>query len=249
MSRNIIITGASSGIGEALAFDFAKRGYGLGLTARRLNVLKSIQKKIKEQYPNIQIEIQALDVTDYSKVPVVLKKLTNALGSLEILVANAGMSASQATGSGNFEGDRATIETNLIGAMATVEAGVQIMKKSGGGQIVGISSVAGFRGIAGAASYSASKAGLSVYLEAARNDVKEFGIHITTINPGYIDTPINQKRKVRPFVITVEKGAAIIAKQIENRAFEVCAPVFPWIILGTIMKILPGWMWRRIKVR
>ena len=104
---------------------------------------------------------------------------------------------------------------------------------------MGVASVAAFRGMPRSASYSASKAGLSVYLEALRAETYRKKIDITVLYPGYIDTPLNNMLKNRPFLITVEKGAAIIANLIEKKAKSSTVPVFPWNIIGRLLKILP----------
>jgi hypothetical protein len=130
--------------------------------------------------------------------------------------------------------------------MATVDAGVKLFPASGGGHIVAVSSVAAYRGLPGHASYSASKAGLNVYLEAVRAEVQDANIVVTTLAPGYIDTPLNQHMKSRPFLVTVEDGAKRAADLIERGVRVSAVPVFPWNAIGFVMRNLPDFVWYRV---
>ena len=166
MPDSVLITGASSGIGRALAIEFSRRGYALGLCARRLELLENLQHELSR---NHAVEIAELDVSQYEAVKEVLFKLAEKLGGAKIIIANAGVGERSLPGEGTFYLDRRVIEINLLGAMATIDAGAEILKKQGGGQIVGISSVAGFRGLSKVPAYSASKSALSTYMEGIRH--------------------------------------------------------------------------------
>lgn len=239
MTDSILITGASSGIGKALAFEMAGRGYALGLAARREDELKQIQEQILAKYPSAKIAVRHLDVTDYETIPEVLSYFSNLMKQIDIVMVNAGIGLGEKVGHGKFDQARKTIETNMIGAMATVDAAVAYFLRQGKGHVVGVSSVAAFRGMPGNASYCASKAGLAVYLEALRAEVLKKHIRVTVLYPGYIDTPLNNMIPNRPFLISVEKGAAIIADLIEKKKKSSTVPVFPWNIIGRLLKILP----------
>ncbi len=245
----IIVTGASSGIGRHLAFEFAARGYSLGLTARRFDLLQKLREELYSKFGmSLKVEIRSLDITDYKNIFSVLKDLNNSLGGITHVVANAGVAGSSRVGSGKFLHDKQVIETNLLGAMATVDAAAEIFKSSKiEGHIIGISSIAGFRGFPGDASYCSSKAGLTIYLESARRDLKKFGILVTTIHPGFIDTDMNSHLPYRPFVVTVEKGAAELAKLIEKKVEVSTLPRFPWGIVGWLLKRIPDIIWQRLK--
>jgi len=239
MARKILITGASSGIGKALAFEMATRGYDVGLAARRTDELEKIKNDIKKESPERGVAVRKLDVTDYGDVPAAVTDVADDLGGLDIVFVNAGIGLGEAVGKGQFEKSLRTIQTNLAGAMATIDASAAYFLEKGSGHIVGVASVAAFRGMPRSASYSASKAGLAIYLEALRAETHGKNIDITVLYPGYIDTPLNNMLKNRPFLITVEKGAAIIAKLIEKKATSSTVPVFPWNIIGRLLKILP----------
>lgn len=239
MSRSILITGASSGIGKALSFVLAEKGYALALASREADLLEQLRKDLIAAHNPPAVYVRSLDVTDYDDVFAAVREMGEALGRLDIVFANAGVGLGERVGRGDFEKAQRTIEVNLIGAMATVDAAVEYFLKQGHGHIVGTSSVAAFRGIPRSSAYCASKAGLAIYLEAVRAELFKKHIDVTVLYPGYIDTPFNNKLKNRPFLISVEKGAAIIARLIEQKVKSSTVPVYPWNIVGRLMKILP----------
>jgi hypothetical protein len=239
MTKSILITGASSGIGKAVAFEMAKRGYSLALTARRLDLLEAVRAEIMRLYPPVAVEVRALDVCDYDAVFATLRDLVDALGGLDIVFANAGVGLGDSIGGGQFERSRKNIEVNLLGAMATVDAAVGYFLERGSGHIVGNCSVAAFRGMARNSSYGASKAGLANYLEALRVEVYRKNIDVTVLYPGYINTPLADNLDKRPFVISAEKAAAIVSGMIERKVKSTTVPVFPWNIIGCLLKVLP----------
>jgi short-subunit dehydrogenase len=244
MQKSILITGASTGIGRALAFEFSRRGYALGLCARRLELLESLRDELGGE---TKVAIAKLDVAEFESVPEVLHKLADELGGVHVVIANAGVGERSYPGEGTFHRDRKVIEINVIGALATIDAGVKILKKEGGGQIVGISSVAGFR-LSTTPAYSASKAALSTYMEGIRNHLKQHKIVVTILNPGFIDTPINTHRKSRPFLISAEKGACLMADMIEKQVWSSTVPVWPWALITKIMRLLPERIWYKLNV-
>jgi short-subunit dehydrogenase len=239
MTRTALITGASSGIGNALARELAQRGYDLGLAARQMDALQKLRQEILEQHPGRRVELRELDVTDYEDVPAVVEDLAVTLGGLDLVVANAGVGSAGRVGHGHARAHRNVIETNVLGAMATIDAAVAVFLRQGRGQVVVISSVAASRGLPGSAPYSASKAGIAVYADAVRAELHGTSITVTTLYPGFIDTPINQGVARRPFLITLEKGAALIAEKIERRVESSTIPVYPWNVISRLLRILP----------
>ncbi|MBU3916425.1 SDR family oxidoreductase, partial [bacterium] len=239
MSKSVMITGASSGIGKALAYELAKKGYSLALTARNIEQLEEIKDEIAKQGNSSNIIVRKLDVTDTDDVYAAVEELSKQLGGLDIIVANAGIAIAGSVGRGQFENTKRMIETNMIGAMATIDAATAHFLAKGSGHLVGISSVAAFRGMPRNSAYCASKAGIATYLEAIRAELYKKKIDVTVLYPGYIDTPLNNTLKSRPFLIPVEKGASIIARLIEKKVKSATVPVFPWNIVGRLMKILP----------
>jgi NAD(P)-dependent dehydrogenase (short-subunit alcohol dehydrogenase family) len=246
VAKTVFITGASSGIGRALAVELAGRGYDLFLTARRLDALEEARAEIAARAPGRRVEIRQLDVTDDADVARAIEEAAQTLGRCDIVVANAGVGNSGRVGDGNMPRARLIVETDLIGAIATVNAAVTLFRRQGGaGQIVGVSSVAGVRGLPGSGSYSASKAGLTTYLESVRAETHGEPITVTTLAPGYIDTPINQEMASRPFLIDAEKGARIMADLIERGVGYATVPRLPWSVIAPLLRVLPtSWLVR-----
>ncbi|HEX6117487.1 MAG TPA: SDR family NAD(P)-dependent oxidoreductase [Solirubrobacterales bacterium] len=240
MAKTVFITGASSGIGRALAAELAGRGYDLALAARRVQVLEELRAELAERHEGREISVRALDVTDVADVAAAIEEAAEKHGGLDIVIANAGVGSTGPVGEGRIERDRVVIETNVIGAIATVDAAVALFRRQGYGQIVGITSVAGYRGLPTSASYSASKAALSTYLDSVRVETHRDPITVTALAPGYIDTPINQDMPSRPFLISVEDGAAIAANLIERGVGHSTIPRMPWTLVRPLLKVVPN---------
>jgi len=238
-NKSIVITGASDGIGKALAWEMAERGYNLGLTARRIGLLEILKDEIQKKYPAIAVCVQVMDVTDYEQQEVVLAALHQQLGKIDILVVNAGIAIAGKVGLMPLTDQLSVINTNLNGAIATVASGLKIFRQQGFGHLVATSSIAAFRGLSRNAAYCASKSGLTTFMEAVRVETYKENIDVTILHPGYIDTEINRSLASRPFVIGVEKGASIYAGLIERKVASSTVPQFPWNMVGPLLKVLP----------
>jgi len=237
--KSILITGASSGIGYALAKEFASRDYDLALAARRVDSLDALRAEITGSHPACKVHTYSLDVTRCDDVFATTEAAATRLGKLDIVIANAGIGSLGRVGEGHFEGHRQIIETNVVGAMATCDAAVKQFKRQGFGHLSVISSVAAFIGLPGSSAYSASKAAIATYAAAIRAETYGTKLSVSTIYPGYIDTPINQSNPSRPFLITVERGARIIANKIESGVQTAIVPAFPWALLARIVGFIP----------
>lgn len=245
-TKRAFLTGASSGIGSALAMELASRGYDLVLAARRTDNLIKLKEEIAAQYPMRRTVLCTLDVTRYDDVQTAINATAQELGGLDLVIVNAGMGSSTALiGSGHFPRDREVIETNVIGAMAAMDAAVTLFRKQNHGHIVVVSSVAAFRGLPYSASYSASKAAIAVYADAARVELYKTQVRITTLFPGFIDTPLNRDGKGRPFMISATRGVRIIADLIERRVQKSMVPRWPWILICRFLQIAPTWLLAR----
>ena len=239
MSRSVMITGASSGIGAALAHELAARGHDLALCARRLDKLEALRTAIRRRHSAVRVEIQRLDVTQYDQVAPVLAGAADALGRLDTVVVNAGIGLGEKIGRGQFDKCRRTLETNLLGAVATADTAIGYFMTRGSGHLVGVSSIMAYRGLPHNAAYSASKAGLATYLQAVRPYVRRKGIDVTILYPGYIDTPLNDMLPHRPFLISAEKGASIMADRMARRVKAATIPAWPWALVKWMLRVAP----------
>ena len=237
MTKSVLITGAARGLGANLAREFANRGYRLALTGRTESSLQPLAEELRQLSP--QVIVQELDVENIEMIPDVLRRCAQALDGLDIIVANAGIAIPTPVGKGNVEQLTSVLNINLLGGIVTAEAAIELFREQGGGQLVGITSVAGVRGVRNQGAYCASKAGFSRYLEAARLETLDENISITELAPGFIDTDLNRGLASRPFVISAEKGTRIMADLIERRVKFSFVPPWPWSLVARILAWLP----------
>jgi NAD(P)-dependent dehydrogenase (short-subunit alcohol dehydrogenase family) len=237
LSKTVLITGASRGLGRGLAREFASRGYRLALTARKAEDLDSLKAEL--QPLGVEVYTRVLDVVDYDQVPVVIAECAEELDGLDIVVVNAGVAIAAEAGVGKFEQMRTTFDVNLSGAVATCEAALAVFREQGSGQLVGITSIAALRGMRRQGAYCASKAGLSTYLESVRCETLNEAITVTELAPGYIDTDLNRALSSRPFLVTAERGCACMVDLIEKKSRFSYVPPWPWALVAQFLKILP----------
>ena len=240
--KTILITGASSGLGEGMARLFAKLGYNLAICARRTDRLESLQTELLAQYPDIRIEYRVLDVSDYDAIFEVFDAFAADFGHIDRVVVNAGIGDSRRIGKGRFDTNRRTVEINFISALAQCEAAMNIFRAQNSGHLVVISSMSAMRGLPKhLTAYGASKAGLAHLAEGIRADMllTKLPIKVSTIYPGYIRTEINTNAKPLPFEVDAETGTKAIVAAIEAGVDEACVPSLPWSIVGQAMKYLP----------
>jgi hypothetical protein len=239
VARSIFITGASSGIGEGLALEFARRGYAIAVAARRVERLEALATRLRAAGAAAVVPL-ALDVTDFPAIDAALERASSEFGRLDVVVANAGVGWSLPAGRGRFDQVRQTIDTDLTGAIATIEFALPRLRAQGGGQIVAITSVAGSRGMPSMGAYAAAKAGLHRYVQAVRAEVAHEPITVTELAPGYIDTDMNRSVRSRPFVIPLERGAGMMARMIERGVGHRYVPAWPWTLVAPLLKLLPA---------
>ena len=241
-NNSMVITGASSGIGRALALEMARRGHALGLTARRLPLLEQLREEIRAVHgKSLHVELATLDVCRTDTVAPTLNALFERLGGVDCVVVNAGANDITNVGQGDLDKELNLIQTNLSGAVATVNAAAAHFVVRGTGHIVGISSLASLQPFAQQAAYSASKAGFSMYLRATRIELRRRGIDVTDILPGYIATDIVDGMDIgkMPFAIPVERAAREIANVIAKRPKRGVVPAFPWKYIRPLIGRLP----------
>ncbi len=240
--KTILITGASSGLGEGMARLFAKLGYNLAICARRTERLENLKAELLAQYPDIRVEYRVLDVSDYDAIFTVFDAFAADFGHIDRVVVNAGIGDSRRIGKGRFDTNRRTVEINFVSALAQCEAAMNIFRAQNSGHLVVISSMSAMRGLPKhLTAYGASKAGLAHLAEGIRADMllTKLPIQVSTIYPGYVRTEINENAKPLPFEVDAETGTTAIVAAIEARVNEACVPSLPWSIVGQAMKHLP----------
>ncbi len=243
MTLKVFITGASTGIGEALAVYYAGRGATLGLAARRAEILDGLNQRLGGTHA-----CYALDVRDAPALHAAAADFIARFGAPDIVIANAGVSAGTLT---EHEEDlaafRQIMDTNVFGMAATFAPFIPAMRAAGGEKrLVGIASVAGIRGLPGAEAYSASKAAAITYLESLRLEMRPYGIKVVTIAPGYIETPMTAVNRYKmPFLLAADAAAARFARAIERGT---AYAVIPWQmgVVAKVLRLLPNWLYDRL---
>jgi len=245
--KTVLITGASSGIGEALAVEFGRRGASVGLLARRAEVLREVAGKV-ESAGGRALAV-AVDVRDAGAVKSAVAKVSESFGRVDVLIANAGKGETTLAREFDIEVATEVLSVNLLGAMNSVAAVLPEMIGRGEGQIVAVSSLAAYRGFPGSGAYCASKAALSTFFESLRVELRPRNIYVTTIHPGFIDTPMTRGRNQKmPFLQDAERAAQLMIRAVEARRRTYA---FPWQ-LATIARVgrwLPAALYDRMLAR
>ena len=244
MPLKVIISGASSGLGTALARHYAAQGATLGLIARREELLQQLATEI----PNCAI--YPADVRDARAMQAAAQDFMQRHGCPDIVIANAGISRGTLTehteDSQVFE---AILGTNVTGMVNTFQPFIVPMRAAKQGRLVGIASVAGYRGLPGGSAYSASKAAAISYLESLRVEMHGSGVSVITVCPGYIITPLTAKNPYRmPFILTAEVAAEKIVRLVARKKLFA---VIPWqmAIVARVLKMLPNFLYDRLFAR
>jgi short-subunit dehydrogenase len=243
----VFITGASSGIGEALATEYAKRHKNkniiLGLVARRSEHLQNLKNALENTY-NIKCAIYPLDVRDSKALATAADEFIQQLGTPDIVIACAGVSRGTLTEhQEDITAFQAVMDINVMGLVHTFQPFIAAMRATGHGQLVGIASVAGVRGLPGAGAYSASKAAAISYLESLRVEMAASNITVTTIAPGYIRTPMTDVNTYKmPFLMDADVAAVKFVRAIEHKRRFV---VIPWQMgwVAKFMRFIPPFLW------
>ncbi|VWX59416.1 Short-chain dehydrogenase [Burkholderiales bacterium 8X] len=245
MKKLVFVTGASSGIGQALAMRFHEAGYDLALVARRTAEIETWAQQSglrPERY-----RIYGADVSDIDSIVAASKDCIAAQGLPDVVIANAGISIGIDTAErGDIDVLAMLFATNNIGLAATFHAFVGPMASRGSGRLVGIGSVAAIRGLPGHGGYCASKAGVVAYCESLRGELRSSGVKVVTICPGYVDTPLTQgNRYGMPFLLSAVEFADRAFRTIED---GVSYRVIPWQmgIVAKLLRLLPNGLFDRL---
>ena len=239
---NVFITGASSGIGAALANEFAIRGACLGLVARRRDALDAVASALPGKHHTF-----VSDVTDSDALISAARAFDAAVGGADVVIANAGISIGVKTEFyEDLEQFARVIDTNVLGMAATFHPFIAGMKGRRRGTLVGIASVAGVRGLPGSDAYCASKAAAIVYCESLRVEMAKHGIKVVTISPGFIRTSMTKKNPYQmPFLMDADAFAKRAADAI---VAGVRYRTIPWQMgwVSTLLKLMPRWLFDRL---
>lgn len=238
----VIITGASDGIGAALARRYGARGATLGLIARRAERVAQLCGRLA-----VPCERYAVDVRDGPALAAAARHFLDRHGCPDIVIANAGISVGTLT---DFPEDmrafRDVMEINVLGMVNTFQPFIKPLREAGSGVLVGIASIAGYRGLPGSGAYSASKAAAIAYLESLRVELRTSGVKVVTICPGYVATPMTVKNPYRmPFLMSADEAARRIAEVVaRGETFS----VIPWqmALAAPMLRALPNWLYDRL---
>ena len=238
----VVITGASSGIGLALARHYLERGASVAVCARRGELLQTLAAEFPDK-----VFCYALDVRDAAAIRVAAADFVARAGVPDIVIANAGVSRGTLTEyAEDIEAFQQVMDVNVLGMAKTFQPFIAPMRAAQRGKLVGIASVAGFRGLPGSEAYSASKAAAISYLESLRVELRDSGIKVVTICPGYIRTPMTDVNDFNmPFLLDADDAARRIARVIgRGTTFA----VIPWqmTVAGWLLRRLPNWLYDRL---
>ena len=240
MRKNILITGASSGLGKGMAKEFAKQGCNLALCARRFELLEQLKSELEQINPNITISIKVLDVNDHEQVFSVFNAFRDELNGLDRVIINAGMGKGASIGTGYFNANKQTAQTNFVAALAQAEAAMEIFRAQNHGHLVTISSISAVRGFRRAMTvYAATKAAITSLSEGIHIDVMHTPIKVSCVHPGFIRSEINEKVKTVPFIVDTETGCKALVKAINKEKANSFVPSWPWAFLHWVLRIAP----------
>ncbi|MGZ9894304.1 SDR family oxidoreductase [Bordetella bronchiseptica] len=241
--QHVFITGASSGLGQALARRYAADGARLGLLGRRAQALEALAASLPGRH-----HCYAVDVRDRAALHAAARDfIAHCGGRVDVVIASAGVSAGTLTEAGeDYEVFKEIVDTNLLATVATFEPFIAGMRAARAGRLVGIASVAGVRGLPGAGAYSASKAAVATYCESLRLELAQAGVRVVTIAPGYVKTAMTAHNPyAMPFLMEADAFAgrahAAIARGVSYR-------VIPWQmgVVAKLMRLLPDAVYDRL---
>jgi short-subunit dehydrogenase len=243
MGQIVFLTGASSGLGAALAPLLAADGDTVVLTARRADALEQVAAKIRAD--GNRAVVLPLDVTDRDAVHAAIDKVEREIGPIDVMVANAGVGG--VTPMAKFEAAafESVFRANLFGPVYCFEAVLPRMIERKRGHLVGVASLAGYRGLPANGAYAGSKAALKVLMESLRIEAHQYGLDVTTIEPGFVKTPMTAKNKhPMPFIIDVDEAARHMRKAIRDKASEYA---FPWQLASIVKagRVFPNSLYDR----
>ncbi|WP_240475326.1 SDR family NAD(P)-dependent oxidoreductase [Vulgatibacter incomptus] len=238
------MTGASSGLGASLAKRLAAGGAEVALCARRAELLEELAAEIRSA--GGKARIYPADLSDPVATQALVRRVDDELGGLDLVIANAGIGVTRWAGKLDWEAIAPTVDLDVSGAVATLTAVLPRMVERKRGHIVGISSLAGYRGMPRSAAYSASKAFLAVFLESLRVDLRGTGVTVTDVRPGFVRTPlIDANPYPMPFLLEVEDATERMIRGIEQGKAVVAFP-WPLATIVRLSRLVPASLYDRV---
>lgn len=242
-----IVIGASSGIGAALAAELARQGYRVAALARREEELAQLRRRIADELGNDRILPFTHDVTNYQEIPELFSSAARALDGLDLVAYVAGIQPAVAATEYDFEKDSAMMAVNTLGAMAWLNLAADRFMRAGAGHILGVSSIAGDRGRRAFPGYHTSKGALSVYLESLRNRLWPYGVTVTTIKPGFVDTRLLENAPRTMWVVSPEEAARQMVRAVQKKRQTVYIPG-RWRLVSLVIRHIPSIIFRRMNI-
>lgn len=245
----VFITGGSSGIGQALALAYLQQGWRVALAARRLDALQAWTAETRAQLnlPQDRMGVFAADVQNTDSIIAAAQHCIAQMGLPDVVIANAGISLGVDTAEReDLAVMRQVMDTNVLGMAATFHPFIQGMQARGSGQLVGIASVAGIRGLPGHAAYCASKAATISYCESLRGELRASGVQVITIAPGYVATPLTARNRYpMPFLMKADDFARQAVKTIARGTSYRVIP-WPMGVVAKLLRLLPNALFDRV---
>lgn len=241
------ITGASSGLGAEMARQLGGAGARVGLTARRADLLEALAAELRDR--GATVAVAPADAADRGATAGAIARIAEAIGPIDLLIANAGWGATTRAVGFSAEQVAKVTAVNYLGAAAAIEAVLPSMIARRSGQIAGVSSLAGYRGFPGSGAYCASKAAMTALLESLRGELEPLGVGVTVIHPGFVRTPMTDARGgPQPWKLEVGPAARIMLAGIARRRRRVD---FPWPAAATLgaARLMPAWLFDRLARR
>ena len=240
-NKTILITGASTGIGKYLAIELAKIDCNVALLARRKELLDEITAGFRN--PKAKLLTLKCDVSQKEDVQLAHAEIKKQFGEVDVAILNAGVGYKDSVKNFNSQYAESTFGINVLGVIYFVECLLPDMLKRKNGVIAGVSSLADNRGFSGSGFYCASKAALTIYLEGLRVDLKQHGIKVITVKPGFVKTPMTDKNEFpMPFLMSAERAAKIIISRMEREKRIISFPLGT-TLLSKFAGALPNWLY------
>jgi len=247
IGRRAIIIGASSGMGAALAENLAARGCKVAVVARRESELARLANRVNRKVKRRAILTYPHDVANASEVPELFQRITSDLGGVDLVIYAAGAMPRITAEEFDFAKDRLMVEVNYLGAIAWLNEAARRFQNLKAGHIVAIGSIAGDRGRRGNPVYCSSKAALAFYMESLRNRLARYGVGVTTIKPGFVDTAMTKGLPGLFWLISPERAAQIILSAVRRNASSVYVPA-RWGLVAFVIRNIPTQIFRYLSV-